>query len=248
VGTDTVEITSTGNTVMTNVSGVETVLLSSANTGTLTLSSGVTSITESNGGAQTITLGAAVSGLTANLGAGNDSITLANGTNSITTTNVETVTGGTGADTITTTTAATLVGGAGADILNGMTGGNDVYVFTTLGGISTLSGMDTISVLETSDVIQLVDQGTETGIGGGTVRVTAAATNVSLASTLIEAANLASTADGSTNSAVAWFQYGGNTYLVQDGSVSTSFVNGTDQIIKITGLVDLTTTGVIAFA
>ena len=80
------------------------------------------------------------------------------------------------------------------------------------------------------------------------VRVTSTITDVSLASSIIEAANLASTADGSTNAAVAWFQFGGNTYLIQDMSASTTFVSGTDQMIKITGTVDLLTTGVIAFA
>ena len=41
--------------------------------------------------------------------------------------------------------------------------------------------------------------------------------------------------------ALAWFQYGGDTYVVQDVSPNTSFLNGTDKIIKITGAVDLST-------
>jgi S-layer protein len=38
-----------------------------------------------------------------------------------------------------------------------------------------------------------------------------------------------------------WFQYGGNTYIVADlGAEGTSFVNGQDSIVRLTGLVDLT--------
>ena len=48
-----------------------------------------------------ITFGAALTAATIDLGAGSDSLTLFNGTNSATVSNVETITGGTGNDAIT---------------------------------------------------------------------------------------------------------------------------------------------------
>ena len=48
--------------------------------------------------------------------------------------------------------------------------------------------------------------------------------------------------DTSTNGAIGWFQFGGNTFVVQgmhDATATASFVNGTDQIVQLTGLVDL---------
>ena len=39
---------------------------------------------------------------------------------------------------------------------------------------------------------------------------------------------------------VAWFQFGGNTYIVSNASNNaSSFQNGTDIIVRISGLVDL---------
>jgi len=41
---------------------------------------------------------------------------------------------------------------------------------------------------------------------------------------------------------LAWFQFDGNTYIVEDVADSnTAFQNGTDMIVKITGTVDLST-------
>ena len=94
-----------------------------------------------------------------------------------------------------------------------------------------------LTVGATGDSITLVDKGTEVG-GSGTI-LTAAITDVSIAGTVLEALNLVSVGDGSSNGIVKWFQFGGNTYLVNDLSASTSYVDGTDQVIKITGLVDL---------
>ena len=51
--------------------------------------------------------------------------------------------------------------------------------------------------------------------------------------------------DASTNGAFGWFQFNGDTYLVEsrhNGATTPSFTNGTDFIIKLTGLYDLSTT------
>jgi S-layer protein len=45
-----------------------------------------------------------------------------------------------------------------------------------------------------------------------------------------------------TQNQVAWFQYGGDTYVVEHNSANgaTSFANATDIIVKVAGQVDLT--------
>mgnify|MGYP002423744224 FL=1 len=40
---------------------------------------------------------------------------------------------------------------------------------------------------------------------------------------------------------VKWFQFGGDTFVVVDNSIATSFQSGTDSVIKLTGLLDLST-------
>lgn len=40
-----------------------------------------------------------------------------------------------------------------------------------------------------------------------------------------------------TTANFAWFQYGGNTYIVDDTSITGAFVNGEDTIVQLTGLV-----------
>jgi S-layer protein len=183
--------------------------------------------------AVTITGGAGLDALSG--GAGDDVINGGDGG----TTGVGLV-GGAGADTITGGSGTdTITGGAGADTLTGGAGA-DTFVFTTAGGISTATSMDVITDLTvgaTGDSVTLIDQGTEVG-GSGTI-LTATVTDVSIAGTILEALNLVSGGNGGTNGIVNWFQFGGDTYLVNDLSASTSFVNGTDQVIKITGLVDL---------
>ena len=51
--------------------------------------------------------------------------------------------------------------------------------------------------------------------------------------------DIASAGDGSANGIVSWFQYGGNTYLVNDNSASATNDIATDVVVKITGTVDL---------
>ena len=233
-GTDTIKLTADSAVVATNVTNVEILLLDSGVDATAVdlTGSGITQITAvSDATDETVAFAdIVVTGITINLGDGAaDAVTLGNATNSITVTNVEFVNGGTGKDTITTTTAATITGGGGADVLTGSSGA-DTFVYSGAGNVSSLTSLDTITNFGATDTIALA--------GAGAFNPTVV--DVSLASSLIEAANLVSSGDGSGGNAIGtWFQYGGNTYVVEDLSVSTSFVNGTDQIIKLTGIVDL---------
>ena len=88
------------------------------------------------------------------------------------------------------------------------------------------------------DTITFLDKGTETFT---TAKVSLAANTsfVDYVNTVIQAGG-----NASVNGAFGWFQFSGDTYLVEsrhDSNTTASFVDGTDMIVKLTGLVDLST-------
>jgi S-layer protein len=91
----------------------------------------------------------------------------------------------------------------------------------------------TITDATAGDVIRLIEAGTETF---NTTALTLGDTAV-----FQDFANLACAGNGSTNGIISWFQFAGNTYIVEDLSDSAVFVNGIDVVVKLTGLVDLST-------
>lgn len=202
-------------------------------------------------GAVSWTTGILASASTITGGAGNDSldasaavkeVTLSGGAGDDTlkgsSTKANTISGGDGNDAITGGTAAdTINGGAGDDSIVASTGldiltggaGKDSFtiVANTNGNI-----FATITDAAAGDILNYADMGTETFTK----------TAVTLASTAVyqDFLNEAAKGDGHTNGIIAWFQFGGDTYVVEDKSAATSFVNGTDIVVKLTGLVDLT--------
>jgi hypothetical protein len=153
--------------------------------------------------------------------AGNDSINGGAGN--------DTIDGGAGNDSLTA--------GAGTDVL---TGGAGVDTFKFTGSDSSLTTIDTITDLVVGtggDSITLVNKGTEVGVTAGLLSATKS--DVTIASSLLESINFLSAGDGSTNGIVKWFQFSGNTYLMEDLSAASTFVDGTDVLVKITGTVDL---------
>ncbi|NEX62101.1 DUF4214 domain-containing protein [Noviherbaspirillum galbum] len=60
----------------------------------------------------------------------------------------------------------------------------------------------------------------------------------SLYSGVVNALDLAASADGSNTANIRWFQYQGDTYLMEDMSGSTALTNA-DLVVKLTGLYDL---------
>ena len=151
-----------------------------------------------------------------------------------------TVTGGAGNDVLTAAGSQdVLIGGAGNDTLTGadlttLTGGagNDTFSFAVP---TNLNSYSTITDLSSGDTIQLT--ATESFV----------ASAVTLASTAVfqDYANAAVNQLASDNEDAAWFQFGGNTYIVvgddQADAVDADFENGQDSIVQITGLVDLST-------
>ncbi|MDY0202067.1 MAG: DUF4214 domain-containing protein [Tenuifilaceae bacterium] len=127
----------------------------------------------------------------------------------------------------------TIYGGLGADILVGGEG-RDNFVFETQD--SNFTTMDIILDFTYTaagyDTIALIAQGSEI--------INSQKSSVSSATTLQEAADIASQNDGSTDAIVSWFIYDHNTYIVQDLSDLPTFDETTDVIIKLQGTLDLT--------
>ena len=94
----------------------------------------------------------------------------------------------------------------------------------------------TITDLSVGDKITFASAGTET--------FTSAKVDVSAATTLAAAYGVAATSvDGASNGAIKWFQYGGNTYVIEvltNNSTVTDLAT-TDLAVKLTGLIDLST-------
>jgi len=185
-------------------------------------------------------------------GAGNDVLAGASG--------ADTITGGAGADSIdgnsgndvlsgdagndTITGAAgndTISGGAGNDSLNGgsgmdsLTGGAGADTFNVSDASTTKFSYDVITdlTLADDDVVVFADTAlTESFVSTG----------ISLggAATFTDYLNQAASLSDAVNSVISWFQFNGNTYLVQDcSSGAATFVDGTDIVVEITGLVTL---------
>src|SRR5471032_3411733 len=147
----------------------------------------------------------------------------------------ETIKGSAAGNTLTATgTGDVLVGGAGSDTLivtgnlDTLTGGGGADTFDVHTATTNVNSYATITDLVAGDTIQFA------------AATSFAASKVVLGSTAVfqDYAN-AAIAASSTN-ALSWFQIGGNTYIVENDSGSHStFTNGTDVIVKITGTIDL---------
>jgi len=235
---------------------------SSSVTATITATKAESVSIASNGSSNTLTLGAqaelasvTVTGskalsLTAT---GNTSITSVNAsaltaglTYTTAGTTAETVWGGTGANALTAavgTTADTLVGGAAADTLTANAGldiltggaGNDKFVTATPG--ANVNTYSTVTDATAGDVIILADKGTLETFNATKVVLGDTAVFQDYANAIVQI-----NGDASTNGKIGWFQFNGNTYVVEsmhNGVSTPSFVNGTDLVVKLTGLVDL---------
>lgn len=211
---DNTVTTGAGNDVVTVGKG-DSVIDVKAGNNTVTAGDSVTGNT-----AATIDAGDGNNTITA--GAGGWAVTVGDGTNSITT--------GAGDDIIEV--------GTGVNTVNISAGGDDVVKLTTT---SQSSGVfTTITGINAGDSIDLSGLSGTLEVGGVTTAGTVLGDKVTVGledyQTYIAQAS-ASAAAGN----VAWFQFGGNTYIVADDDGNGVFDNGTDAVIKLTGLVDLST-------
>jgi S-layer protein len=205
--------------------GADTFTVTNAKANIITLGDGTNIVAGAASGNNTVTGGANADTVT--LGAGNNTVSLGNGVNIFTAGNGNnTYTGGTGVDTVT-------VGGGANTITTGT--GNDIVTFTA--AVVNVNSYSTITDAHSGETIAFATKGVETF---STAKVTLAGTAVfqDYANAVVQAGG-----NASVNGALGWFQFNGDTYLVEsahDGSgVNASFVNGVDNIVKLTGLVDL---------
>jgi len=149
------------------------------------------------------------------------------------------VTGGAGADTITGTNGAdVIIGGGGADQLgnskglDSLTGGAGADIFLV---VANTNGniFSTITDAAATDIVRFADKGTETFT---TAKITLGDTAV-----FSDYLNQAASGNGGTNGIITWFQFNSNTFVVQDIHADATFKDGTDFVVKLTGLVDLST-------
>lgn len=193
---------------------------------------GNTKVAEIDGSAMTAALTVTAAGTTATTikgGSGNDVLTAATGTTA------DVLIGGAGND--------TLIANAGLSVLTGGEG-NDLFVIGTAS--ANVNSYATITDFGAGDVLQLV----------GADSFASAAVTLGDTAVFQDYANAAINALGANDA--GWFQFGGNTYVVVDiatGGTSvdgTTFDNGDDFIVKLTGLIDLSqasfnaTTGTVA--
>lgn len=230
-------IAATATSGIVQVDDVETINLSATSNTTITVKADtVTTLNVSGSKTVGLTLDAATTELSKIDGSTMTAALTATGNNNVATT----ILGGSGADVFTANhTSDVLNGGAGADTLkiNGeglvtLTGGsgNDIFDIGTGTAVVNVNSYATITDLAAGDKIKFT---------AGAADFSAAA--ITLASTAVfqDFANAAINDTVATD--VAWFQFDGNTYIVENLSGGTSFVNGTDRIVKISGLVDLST-------
>lgn len=234
----------------TALAATNTVDFSAATGGAVTYTggSGIDTITGSNGKNNVVSLGGGDNSYTSTGVAGNNTVTADDGDNTI-------VVDGTGNNTVTLGSGAnTVTLGSGQNTLTITTDTDDADNITVAAPTSA-NTYSTITGLAKNDVLTFANKGTEiwldttdaTPITGGTA--TKAQIQLNTATALFaDYINAATVADGSTNGVFSWFQFGGNTFVVQDKSAGSSFVSGTDIIVKLTGLVDLSTATLSAAA
>lgn len=241
-GVETVNITNT-DTLTTTASGINanslTLAATSATTVTVTGNAGL-DLTNTGNTAITKFDASGVQGATADAAALAVKFTSENTTTGA----VVSITGGSGNDVLTGTAQAndTIVGGAGNDrlVYNGgadvFTGGAGTDVFA-VSGATTKTAFLTITDIASKEQIDFSGASTGT-IANGTL---GAKVTLGAAATLDQYLDAAAAGNGGTNALVKWFQFGGDTYIVEDNAAGATFTAGTDALVKLTGVIDLST-------
>jgi S-layer protein len=211
---------------------------------TYTGGNGVVNITETHG-SNSITLGDGKAD-TLSLGDGNNTVVLGNGaTDSVTVSSGNnTITVGNGAKdnivitgngnnviTVGTGAADTIhIGGTGSNTVTLGAGAGDTVFFTKAGSgsgvFTSIAGAVAGDIIDVSGVHAIANAGTTLGASLSSA--------VSDYQTFLNDA-VASKAAGT----VSWFQFGGNTFIVEEVATTGSFVAGTDLVVQLTGLHDL---------
>lgn len=245
------------------VAKVETLNVTANDMDTTTTVNATTGAVTGNVSTNTLALNADAAKTVNLTGAGNLTLTLGADSKAVTLIDGSTATGKLNVTTLASDTAATTVkGGSAADTLVAQ-GANDVLlggagndVLKVVGGIAsavTLTGDAGVDQFDVSG-FTAANAGAAATITdlvkGETIKFVSNA-NANFASSKVvlidqatfdnyvtEAAKAASAADNGSHG-LAWFQFGGDTFIVQDIVGNSAFDNGVDIIVKITGAVDL---------
>jgi S-layer protein len=238
--TDTVTTGTNANVTTVNLTATDTTanVVAGTNTDTLTLTDAAATTITVNGNAHLSLTSAntSVTSVDASGMTGGLTYTTAG-------TTAETVKGGASSNVLTAaagTQADTLVGGAGNDVLTanaGMdtltgNGGHDTFVIQTPS--TNLNSYANITDAMAGDTIKM----------NANVGDTFNQSAITLGNTAVFQDYANAVVHGTTAHAIEWFQYSGNTYIIQNLSGATSFTNGTDLVVKLTGLVDLSHTSI----
>ncbi|MFP5395335.1 MAG: beta strand repeat-containing protein [Alphaproteobacteria bacterium] len=226
-GVETVNITATDTTPVNTVTGAATI-----SKATLTVSDADVKSVVVTGNSDLDLTAAGASLTTVNASALTGKLAFSSAVNSAV------ITGGSAADTLTGSgNSQTLNGGAGADtlIVTGdlatLSGGAGNDVFNIGNATTNVNSYATITDLAAGDLIKF---------SAGAADFVSAKVTLGDTAVFQDLAN-AAIANSDTGD-VAWFQFSGNTYVIENVSNDASeFVNNTDIIVKITGLVDLST-------
>lgn len=238
-------VTTGGLTSAATITGsaqIDTIVATAATKAvTVSAGNGDNSITIANANANIITAGSGADTIT--VGSGNNTIT-AGGGNDVINLNVagnagsNTVDAGDGNDTIN-------VGKGVAQTVITLGGGNDTVAFkNAVPGVSgyyvTINGAGNSDILDFSAVD--LDAANDGGVDDTTFQSAAVVLGqgVSFTDYLNEAAKTNTTGGGSV---VKWFQYNGDTYVVLDNGAATTYNPTTDMVVKLTGLINLDSTG-----
>jgi len=221
---------------------VETINITSTDTATAFDAAHSLTLTAANATAVNVTGNAALT-LTMT---GSTNVTSINGSamtagltvTSLNTTTATTITGGSGADVLTAatgTTADILIGGAGNDILvankglSTLTGGAGADVFRIAVASNNVNSHSTITDFTAGDLLQIDGI---TAFRSASVTLAGTAVFQDFANAAINALAIGQ---------AGWFQFAGNTYVVADVGADngTTFQNGQDFVVMLTGLIDL---------
>ncbi len=233
-----------------DLAGIESVAITATDTNTSTITGGgvntatfvvkdaaLKTATVTGSSHLTLTLDAATTALTSL----NASTLTGNLTTTTNGTVAQTVTGGSGADVLTAKGVNdVLIGGAGNDTL-ALTG-TTANLVTLTGGAGADIFQIGVATVNVNSYATITDLAAGDRIQFSAGAATFASAKVSLGDTAVfqDYANAAIAA--TDTGAVTWFQIGGNSYVVENVSNNAStFVNGTDIIVRIMGAVDLST-------
>jgi S-layer protein len=237
-----------------NAAGNITVALVVTGGSTVNTGSGNDTITTAGAAGKVDTINTGTGNDTVNVGAGNDVITFGGGDK---TTGV-TLVAGNGNNTVTVagTGKSTITVGSGNNTITGSAGSDTITVGVGANTLTLGGGTDTVKFAAASTSSAIFT--TIKDIVAGDVLDFHLVNAVANASGKFGAALVSGVTDYQTflNQAVSakvagtlsWFQFGGDTYIVEEKGVTGSFVAGTDQVVKLSGIHDLTNSTIVTGA